>query len=183
MSNATYVATGKPKIGGAIYRAPLGTTLPTDATTALDEAFKALGYCGDSGLTNTNTAEVSEITAWGGDVVANVQTSKPDTWKATFIEAQNVEVLKMVYGDENVTGDLSTGITVKSTSEEQKQYAWVIEMNLKDAVKRICIPIGKVTEVGDVVYSDSAVVGYETTISAVPDSSGVSHYEYIKKAE
>ena len=35
------VTAGKPKIGGAVFRAALGSTLPTDATTALDAAFKS----------------------------------------------------------------------------------------------------------------------------------------------
>lgn len=42
MSDAKNVSTGKPKVGGAIFRAPLGTTLPTDATTALDAALSHL---------------------------------------------------------------------------------------------------------------------------------------------
>ena len=37
MPNVENVTTGKPKVGGAVYRAPVGTTLPTDATTALNE--------------------------------------------------------------------------------------------------------------------------------------------------
>ena len=35
MANAEHVSAAKPKTGGAIYRAPLGTALPTDATTEL----------------------------------------------------------------------------------------------------------------------------------------------------
>ena len=43
MSTVANVSAAKPRTGGAIYRAPLGTTLPTDASTAIDTtAFKAL---------------------------------------------------------------------------------------------------------------------------------------------
>ena len=44
MPNVDNVSTGKPKITGAVYRAPLGTALPTDATTALSGAFVDMGY-------------------------------------------------------------------------------------------------------------------------------------------
>ena len=42
----------------------LGTTLPTDAKTELDKAFKALGYCGEDGLVNENSPESENIKAW-----------------------------------------------------------------------------------------------------------------------
>ena len=41
-NNTANVAAGKPKVNGAIFVAPVGSTLPTDASTVLDEAFKNL---------------------------------------------------------------------------------------------------------------------------------------------
>lgn len=183
MSNAQNVTTAKPKVGGAVWSAPLGTTLPTDATTELDAGFNSLGYISEDGLTNENTPESENIKAWGGDTVANVQTSKDDTFTYTLIEAMNVNVLKEVYGQGNVTGTLETGITIKANNEEHEEHCLIVDMILKGGIlKRIVIPSGKVSEVGEISYVDNDAVGYETTIEAIADEDGNTHYEYIQKA-
>ena len=180
MANAKNVTAAKPKVGGAVFRAPLGTTLPTDATTALNEAFKSLGYISKDGLVNSNSPSNTSESAWGGDTVLNTQGEKADNFKFTLIEATDVEVLKAVYGDDNVSGTLEAGISVQSNAEENVPCSWVVEMLLKNNTKkRIVIPNAAVTEVGDITYADNSAVGYETTVSAVPDESGQSHYEYI----
>ena len=184
MSTVKNVSVGKPKVGGAVYRAPIGTTpLPTDATTALPTAFKAMGYISEDGLTNANSPDTDTIKSWGGDTVMVIQNGKEDTFSATFIESLNVEVLKMVYGDANVTGDLAKGITVKANAKEAESYIYAIDMIMRDDTpKRIVIPSAKVSEVGDITYTDGDLVGYETTLTASPDASGNTHYEYIGKA-
>lgn len=179
-ANVTY---GKPKVGGAIYSAPLGTTLPTDAKTALAAAYKSLGYCSEDGLTNANSPESETVKAWGGVTVMATQTGKEDTFTYTLIEATNIDVLKEIYGAGNVTGDLATvaGIKIEANATEQEEHVIVVDMILKGGlVKRIVIPNGKITEVGEVSYNDSDAIGYETTVTAIPDEDENTHYEYIQ---
>lgn len=179
-NNAENVSYGKPAVGGAIYSAPAGTTAPTDATTTLGSAFKSLGYVSEEGVRNANSASFETVKAWGGDTVMAMQTEKSDTFAYTLIEALNVDVLKEVYGSDNVTGTLATGITIKANNKTLPPHMLVIDMILKDALKRIVIPNGQVTEVGEISYADADAIGYETTVLALPDASGNTHYEYIK---
>ena len=181
MSTVGNVSVGKPKTSGAIFRAPLGTTLPTDATSTLDQAFVELGYVSDDGVVNANTPESEKIKAWGGDTVLTPLTEKEDEFSVTLLEVLNADVLGAVYGADHVTGTLATGITVEATSDESEEAVWVVDMVMRGgALKRIVIPDGKISDMDDITYKDDEAVGYALTITALPDSKGVTHYEYIK---
>ena len=180
-NNSANDTAGKPRIGGGIYIAPAGTTLPTDAKTALSGDFLALGYVSEDGVTNANSPESENIKAWGGDNVLTIMTSREDTFTFTLIEVMNINVLKLVYGDDNVSGALSTGITVTANNGELESHVLVIDTILKGGVmQRTVIPAGTVSEVGDITYKDDEAVGFETTVSCEADASGNTHYTYIQ---
>ena len=178
------VSAGKPMIGGAVYVAPFGTDLPTSVTDTLNSAFVDLGFLSDAGLVNDGSRTSNAIKAWGGETVLNIQAEKNDIWTFTMIESKNVNVLKQVFGTDNVTVDNDTDmITITVNSKQLAAYSWVFDILLSDgSAKRCVLPYAQITTVGSVTYSDSAAIGYETTLNALPDSDGNTHYEYIGAA-
>lgn len=182
MPTVTNVSAATPGVSGAIYRAPIGTTLPTDASTTLGVAFVELGYVSEDGLVNTNSPETENIKEWGGTDVLNVLTEKTDEWQCTLIEVLNVNVLKAIYGANNVSGTLATGITVTANTDEQEEAIWVVDMVMRNGVlKRVVIPNGKISELGDITYKRDEAVGYEITLTGLADTYGNTHYEYIEE--
>ena len=67
-------------------------------------------------------------------------------------------------------------------NDDMSEFVYVIELAMRDgAWKRIVIPDGKISAIGDVVYQDGDAVNYPVTLTAQVDASGNSHYEYIVK--
>lgn len=183
-NTAANVVSGKPLATGGILRAPLGSTAPTGAAIAPDAAFLALGYVGEDGVTETQDRSTDKIKAWGGDTVKIVQTEHSVQYKFTLIETLNVQVLKAVHGESNVTTTAATATTgtvqkVLLTSSQLEHASYVIEVKDGDARIRIYISDGQITEVGDVTYSDADVIGYEVTVECFPDVNGVKATKFL----
>lgn len=184
MTTVSNVVAGKPKASGGVLNGPLGTTLPTDATTEPDAAIKALGYISEDGLTESSERTTEKVKAWGGDTVKVLQTEFAATFSFTFIEVLNADVLKAVHGDANVTTTAATASTgtlqsVKVTGEQLDHDVWIFEVKDGDAKIRIVVPDGQVTTVGEVTYNDGSVIAYEVTVETFKDENGVYYYKYI----
>lgn len=180
MATVSNVSVGKPNVNGWLFVASKGTTIPTDASSALAAGFKNLGFVSEDGITNNNTSESDNIKAWGGQIVLTTSTEKVDEFSMTLLETLNTDVLSTIYGATNVsTGTNTINVTVNAV--ETPEYVFVIEVAMTGGVlKRIVIPCGKISEMGEIVYKDDEPIGFEITIAALPDSSGNNHYEYIK---
>src|SRR5690606_29492691 len=121
---------------------------------------------------------------WGGDIVKVVQSEFSVTYSFTFYESINADVLKAVYGDDNVAStaaDTTHGNqhAIQVKSDQLPRGPWLFEVKDGDARIRIHVPVGQITTVGEVTYSDESVIGYPVTVEAFADSNGVQAYTYI----
>jgi len=175
-SNLIVAGTGKP--GGYIFRAPAGTTLPTDETTALDPAFINQGYASSDGLSRAITKAYEVIRDWNGDEVKRLKTETSVTLTFTLIQAADPNVLKAKFGDGAVTV-AGTKITVAYKGEDAPAGPWDFELKDGDSVRRIVAPNAKdVTEDFTQEMTAGAVVGIPITLTLYKDASGVFFYDY-----
>lgn len=182
-NNAQNVSFGKPKATGAVYVAPKGTTLPTNATSSLDAAFKNMGYISDDGLVDGVKTNTSTVNAWGGAQVLVGQDTFGEMFTVKLLETQ-VDALKVYYGNGNVTVDGSGNITIVMSSAELDECVVVFETVMTGGrLRRLVVPHAKIVDrSGDITFRDKDPVMYPAVFVALPDTNGNTHTEYIAVA-
>lgn len=182
--DAKNVTTGVRRSLGGVFRAPIGTTLPSDADSALDADYKDMGYISEDGITKSRSVDSQDIIEWGGTTVHVIQTSKTVTFQFKDIETLNLDAIKAVYGAANVDGSIAAGLEVIENDAEPEEAIWVIDIaTLGGVLERIVIPRGKITELGDEVYKRDEAVGYDITITCLPDEDGNKVYTFMNEEE
>lgn len=178
-NNTANITSTNPADGGELHRAPLGSTLPVDAIADLDAAFNGLGFTGEDGFVVSQNRSTEDKRAYGGDVVYSLQTEYGVSIQVTVYESQNAEVLKTVFGDDNVTVDGVTGTTtVKYNKKRLPRSVFVTDHVTDQGLLRQVVPVGQVTEVGDITLVHTDILMYQLTITAYPDADGNYMYEY-----
>lgn len=177
--NAENVYVAKPNAAGAVWSAPQGTAVPANAVDVLAEDFHSLGFVSEDGIVNEIEAESETITAFGGEGVMDITTSRKETFTFKPIE-MNQYALAEQYGDENVTVDEKGSLAIVHNGKERIAKPYVFEFLLSDTkVKRIVVPKGKIVEVGETTYANGQPVGASLKLAALPDAAGNTAYGYI----
>lgn len=153
------------------YRAQLGSTLPTDVTSALDAAFVDHGWLGEDGIVMTINRDTTKHHSFGGDVVKVTQDNYEQSLKFTLLQSGDEDVLRTVFGDDNVDTDGSV-ITVDHGQAMLPRSAWVFEVIDGDQVRRIVVQEGQVTAVDDVTYVHTDMVAYSVTVDCFKPATG-----------
>lgn len=161
---------------GKISKAPSGTTLPTDHTTALNAAFKDLGYYTPDGFTLSVAKSSTDIPGHNGDTVRTIVTTHKASVKFSLME-WNLEAAKAMFGSANVT--VSTGTTIKVKASQGDRGPLVLEAIDDTTTIRIVIPDGQiVTDSQELKFANSDSINFPIEVVCYPDGTGVKAYIY-----
>lgn len=174
------VLVGIPDVSGGLWVSDLVSdtaSLPKADTELATAGFTAVGFISEDGITEANERDTDKVKAWGGDTVRILQNEHTITYSFTFLEMGNPEVLKLLFGEDNivVSGDTTT---IKKNAKVLEHKTFVIEVLDGKKKIRLVVPDGQITETGERQFSHNAVLQVEVTIEAFSDADGNKGYEY-----
>lgn len=161
--------------GADVMVADVGSTAPTDTTSAFDAAFESLGLIGEDGITLSGESEKSDHYAYGGLHVRTTQSKFKKSLKVVCLEDTPAVFDLVNPGSSAATATGTTTRTVGAPAANPKAFA--IETVDGDITRRLIIPRGEVSEVGEVTFSDAEMTGVELTIEAYAAEDGTFYIE------
>lgn len=183
-NNPDNVGVGTGAADGIVYIAPVGTTLPTDATSEIEADFVNAGYISEDGLAQSKDKEMFELKDMNGRMIKTKTTSTTHSFNISFLET-NLVVMQTVYGDgavEEIKDESSqevTGLKWKHGDVEPGEKAVIVELVPDEKqIHRIVIPRAKISELGEITYQGQEAIKYDATMSCLADSDGNTMYEY-----
>ncbi|GGN39451.1 hypothetical protein FHR83_006715 [Actinoplanes campanulatus] len=166
---------------GAVYTtssSAVTATAPTDAGSSLDPDFQEVGAISEDGITESTSQDRTDVFIWQNNTLARRipgQTTK--TWTLAASET-NLMTLGVQFAGSTIT-QTAEGVSIEEKAPGTDIRQWVLHGIDGSDLQRIYVPLGEVTERGDVVWSAAGVTVYEWTLSAYADPSGNFAYRYI----
>jgi len=166
-------------LSGAISKAPLGATAPTDSTTVLAAAFVDSGAISADGVTLAmpGAGDVTPVKAWqGGLTVRTLRTTSDDLPSLNFVFLETNKTAVETYFETTVTQTVATGsFTYNSTIPTAKAY--VLDVIDGAETARYYAPRGVRAEVGDLVFKNDEPIGYEVTLELEFDAGITGNFK------
>lgn len=181
--NAAAILTGKPLQSatvGAVLTAPLGTTLPTDATWEPTNAWTSTGYASPDGVSISFDRSTVDIMEWGGSKVRTLTDNYKVQVKYTEIQT-DPETMKRVVGEQHVTvtdADQTHGTQMKVGfgPEMPDRCSWVFRMKDGDSLTLLVLPDAQITNLDSFSFVSNDSNKWPVTIDCYDDGTGHSAY-------
>ena len=185
INDGSKVAAAKPKVGGGMYWAPLGTALPTDSSTALNAAFKCMGPISEEGVRPSRDTSIEKVKEWDGSTLATLLSDESRAFEVTLYGVHDVDVLGALFGSTNVVvtaaaGAVGTKIAVTDKGGKPAKGVLILEMTHGKVKQRKVVPVADPTITDEGAYVLGELRSYTVEIDVLKDASGNFSYEYTE---
>lgn len=188
--NVAQTVAPSPRITGSVQYAPIGTPLPTSSYATLNSGFTDLGYTDENGLKQKEDRSNTDVFVWGGDLLGTLQEKYSRTMSFKMYQFLSPNVLAAGYNHSNVTVTPPTSMNgtemaVSMNSRILDTLSWVFDGHYYtaagyEALVRVVIPIGRITQIGDVDLNNKSFTSIDVTaLKAFPDTNGNHGYLYV----
>lgn len=174
MADNSQVWAPRPADDECFFRAPIGTSLPTDAVDELDPEFEGHGWVDEDGIENAIKRNSTKHKAFGGEVVRTTQDDYEETIKVTFLESNPV-VWATVFGPDNVTTDFGDGhrkTTIRHNADPLERESFVVRVVDGDRTRMLVVPEGQVAEIDTIKIDHKILWMYTVTIDCYKPATG-----------
>jgi hypothetical protein len=158
----------------------LSPTLPTDPTTSLDPAvFTDVGTITSDGITEATSQDSTDVFAWQGNALI---ASLPGQYVKTFqLAAAEVTLtnLGLQYSPSSTITQTSYGVSIVERPTTRDSRAWVFHGKSGVYLQRVVVPLGEISERGEVLWSSEDITVYAWTVKCFTDSNGAVAYRYL----
>lgn len=186
ISEVAEIAAPSPRVSGGVRWAPLGTPLPEDSTTLLedvDPAYITLGRVKDDGIKRTEDRSNTKVYDWGGNTIAILQTQFGIMVQFNLLQLMNADVQRIAHGIDNVdvdpaTATAGTEISIKINNRLLDTGVWVFESYYQRMKGRLVLPYARPTKVDGPTWSHKEIASYAVTLESMPDNENQHAYEY-----
>jgi hypothetical protein len=166
---------------GAIWLAPVGSTLPTDSTTALDAAYHNLGYA-KTGFTVTPSLKTTPVMGWQSTQILRLINTELSRKYGFELQQTNIDTAALAWGGTVVPGTAGVySITIPSAVTTM-EHSLVIDWSDGTDNQRLVLPRAAVLTLpvikGDRTAETTYAVEFQELIPATGDSLyiyGVDH--------
>ena len=168
-SNNVNLGTGRAS--GYFYHAAKTTSLPASPLAELSEAWTEVGYISEDGITWSTGRSSEPLKDWANKIRRQLQ-SEPTGTVAAPIISTTAEVLKTIFGEDNVTEGAATqahgalvsvAVSEGAVSEEE---AFLFLMKDGDDAMMLGTTSGYITALDDISFQPGSPITWNATVSA-----------------
>ena len=162
---------GTGRASGYFYHAPKDTALPASPLAELGQDWVEVGYIAEDGITWSTGRSSEPLKDWANKIRRQLQ-SEPTGTVAVPIISTTAEVLKTIFGEDNVTetaASQSHGALVSVAVAEgvvSGEEAFLFIMKDGDDALMLGTTNGFITALDDISFQPGSAITWNATVSA-----------------